>query len=256
MISEPFTVYGLNGQRAHFVIAIQSVFSEALYKEVPRLLQHLLTPLGGRSQPSRRQHPRHAGEQQPQLRQFFFSRLTGNKWHQPLTIRFLRRFDPFPHGQWLPREFRPQGGENTTHSRRIRVTRAQVVFDDSLESVSFGCGLRYLQHALSHLVECPRYGFDEQVVLALKMPIEAPFRQAHLFHHRSDAAAVPAMLAERASGHGKNVLVVLRFVLRRVSHDLRVRTYSKSCQGQIEPIGRQPWDDPSVRVSGDGNGDQ
>jgi hypothetical protein len=44
------------------------------------------------------------------------------------------------------------------------------------------------------------------------MPVEAPFRQAYLLHHRPDAAAVTAVLAERASGDGKNVLVVLRFV--------------------------------------------
>jgi hypothetical protein len=31
-------------------------------------------------------------------------------------------------------------------------------------------------------------------------------------HHRPDAAAVSALLAEGASGHGKNVLVILRFV--------------------------------------------
>jgi hypothetical protein len=50
------------------------------------------------------------------------------------------------------------------------------------------------------------------------MPVEAPFRQAHLFHYRADAAAVTAVLAERASGHGKNVLVVLRFVFQGVPH--------------------------------------
>jgi hypothetical protein len=40
------------------------------------------------------------------------------------------------------------------------------------------------------------------------------------------------VLAERASGHGKNVLVVLRLVFGRVSHSLRVHAYSKGCQGQ------------------------
>jgi transglutaminase-like putative cysteine protease len=58
------------------------------------------------------------------------------------------------------------------------------------------------------------------------MSVEAPFFQAYLLHHRPDAAAVPAALAERASGHGKNFFVVLRFVFRRVSHRVRVRSYS------------------------------
>src|SRR5882757_3983220 len=53
------------------------------------------------------------------------------------------------------------------------------------------------------------------------MPVEAPFRQAYLLHHRADAAAVTAVLAERASGHGKNVLVVLRFVFQGVPHGLK-----------------------------------
>jgi hypothetical protein len=44
------------------------------------------------------------------------------------------------------------------------------------------------------------------------MPVEAPFGQADLLHHPPDAATVPAALAEGARGHGKNVLVVLRFV--------------------------------------------
>src|ERR1700681_2917358 len=56
------------------------LFREALYKEVPRLHQPLLTPLRGRSDAGHHQHPRHTGEQQPTLRQFFFSRLTRNKW--------------------------------------------------------------------------------------------------------------------------------------------------------------------------------
>ena len=71
-----------------------------------------------------------------------------------------------------------------------------------------------------------------QVILALKMPVEAPFSQAHLLHYRADAATVTAMLAERASGHGKNMLVVLRFVFQGVPHDLRVRLCSNTCQGQ------------------------
>jgi hypothetical protein len=50
------------------------------------------------------------------------------------------------------------------------------------------------------------------------MPVEAPFRQAYLLHHRPDTAAVTAMFAERASGHGKNLLVILRFVFQRVPH--------------------------------------
>src|SRR5437868_10054432 len=58
------------------------------------------------------------------------------------------------------------------------------------------------------------------------MPVEAPFLQAYLPHHCPDAAAVPAALAEGASSHGKNPLVVLRFMFRRVSHDVRVRSYS------------------------------
>jgi hypothetical protein len=36
-----------------------------------------------------------------------------------------------------------------------------------------------------------------QVVLALEMPVEAPFFQAYLLHDRPDAAAVTAALAER-----------------------------------------------------------
>jgi hypothetical protein len=56
------------------------LFSEALYEKVPRLHQHLLTPLGGQGHPDRSQHPSHTGEQQLKLRHFFFSRLTRNKW--------------------------------------------------------------------------------------------------------------------------------------------------------------------------------
>src|SRR6266478_8624437 len=55
------------------------LLSEALYKKVPRLHQHLLTPLGGQGHPDRSQHPSHTGEQQLELRHFFFSRLTRNK---------------------------------------------------------------------------------------------------------------------------------------------------------------------------------
>src|SRR5579864_433852 len=83
----------------------------------------------------------------------------------------------------------------------------------------FRCRLGHLHHVSSSLVECPRNRFDEQVVLALEMPVEAPFLQAHLFHYCTDAAGVPAALAERASGHGKNLLVVLRFVFKGVPHD-------------------------------------
>src|SRR3984893_2072231 len=141
-------------------------------------------------------------------------------------MRFSRRLNSSSHGQGLSCELWPEGGDHTTHSWRIRVAWAQIVFDDSPQSLTFGRGLCNFQHAASHLVECPCHRFDEQVVLALKMPVEAPFRQAYLLHYRADAAAVTAVLAERASGHGNNLLVVLRFVFRRVPHVIRVRSYS------------------------------
>jgi hypothetical protein len=56
------------------------LFSEALYKKVLRLHQHLLTPFRGQGHPGRSQHPSHTGEQQLKLRHFFFSRPTRNKW--------------------------------------------------------------------------------------------------------------------------------------------------------------------------------
>ncbi len=91
---------------------------------------------------------------------------------------------------------------------------AQIAFNDGSQCLTFGRRPCNFQHATSHLVECPCHRFDEQVVFALKMPVETTFRQAYLLHHRPDAAAVTAVLAERASGHGKNALVVLRFVFR------------------------------------------
>src|SRR4029077_1233139 len=96
------------------------------------------------------------------------------------------------------------------------------------QCLTFGRGLCNLHHVSSRLVECTCHCFDEQVVLAIEMPVEAPFFQAYLLHHRPDAAAVTAAFAERASGHGKNLLVVLRFVFGRVSHRVRVRSYSTS----------------------------
>jgi hypothetical protein len=86
------------------------------------------------------------------------------------------------------------------------------VFDDGSQSLTFGRGLCNFQHASPSLVECPCHRFDEQIVLALKVPVETPFREAYLPHHRPNAADVTAVLAERPRGHGKNVLVVLRFV--------------------------------------------
>src|SRR5947209_3692259 len=55
------------------------LFSEALYKKVPRLHQYLLTPLRGGSNPGHHQHPRHTGEQHAELRHFLFSCLTGDE---------------------------------------------------------------------------------------------------------------------------------------------------------------------------------
>src|SRR5882672_423940 len=189
-------------------------FSEALYKKVPRLRQNLVPPLSIRNHPGHGQHPHHAWKQQLKLRHLFFSRTTGREWQKPLTIRFQRRLDPPPHAYRFPRQFGRKGGEHATGSERTRVVRAEIAFDDGPQTLTFGRGLCNFQHASSHLVECPCHRFDEQVVLALKMPVEAPFRQAYLLHHRPDAAAVTAVLAERASCHGKNVLVVPRFVFQ------------------------------------------
>ena len=162
---------------------------------------------------------------------FLFSRLTGHKGQQPLTIRFQQRLDPSPHGYRFPRELGPEGGAHATGSRRIRVTRAQIALDDRPQGLTLGRGPCDVHQSLSRLIQCPCDRLDEQVVLALKMPVKAPFFQAHPLHHRPDAAAVPAALTERASGHAKNLLVVLRFVFPRVSHRLRVRPYANACQG-------------------------
>src|ERR1700722_12403748 len=45
----------------------KSLLSEALYEKLPRLHQPLLAPLRVRNNPDHHQHPRHAGEQQPNL---------------------------------------------------------------------------------------------------------------------------------------------------------------------------------------------
>src|SRR5271170_7148020 len=73
---------------------------------------------------------------------------------------------------------------------------------------------------------------NEKVILACKMPVEAPFCQACLFHHRADAARVPAVLPDRAGSHGENLLPVPRFVFQRISHAIRVLSYSIVCQDQ------------------------
>src|SRR3984893_17754229 len=129
-----------------------------------------------------------------------------------LTIRFPHLLDPFSHGQRLSRELWPEGGQHTTHSRRTRVAGAQITFDDRPQSLAFGCSLCSLQHARSHLIERSRYRFNEKIILACKMPVEAPFCQAYLLHHRTDATRVPAVLPDRAGSHGKNLLAVPRFV--------------------------------------------
>src|SRR5579864_5311153 len=66
------------------------------------------------------------------------------------------------------------------------------------------------------------------------MPVEAPFCQACLLHHRADAARVPAVLPDRAGSHGKNLLPVPRFVFQRISHVLRVRSYSLCVKTKID----------------------
>jgi hypothetical protein len=92
------------------------------------------------------------------------------------------------------------------------VVRAQIVFDDGSQSLTFERGLCNFQHAASHLVECPCHGFDEQVVLALEMPVEAPFVRPTFFITVPMPLLSPPCLRKRTSGHGKNVLVILRFV--------------------------------------------
>jgi hypothetical protein len=81
------------------------------------------------------------------------------------------------------------------------VVRTQVALDYGPKSLTFGCGFCNFQHAFSHLVEGPRYGFDEEVVLTFKMPVEASFSQAYALHHCPDTAAIAAVLAERTSCH-------------------------------------------------------
>ncbi len=103
------------------------------------------------------------------------------------------------------------------------MAHAEIAFDDGPQRLTFRRGLCNLHHARFHLVDRPCHRFNEQVVLALKMPVKAPFFQACLLHHRPDAAAVTAALTESPSRDGKNFLVVLRFVFWRVSHELRVR---------------------------------
>ena len=109
---------------------------------------------------------------------------------------------------------------------------SEFAFDDGSQSLTLGRGLCNLDHASPRLVECPCHRFDEQVLLALKMPVEASLFQAYLLHHRPDPARVTAALAKRASGHGKNLFVVLRFMFQRIPQDVRVRVYSNDCQGQ------------------------
>jgi len=92
------------------------------------------------------------------------------------------------------------------------MTRAQIVFDHGLQSLSVGRGVCDFDHACSHFVEGAGYGFDEEVILAVEMPVEASFGEAYLLHDGPDAAGVAAMLAKGLRGYRDDVLVALGFV--------------------------------------------
>src|SRR5207248_5383271 len=125
-----------------------------------------------------------------------------------------QRLDPFAHGNRLSCEFRTEGGAHTTGSRRIQVTYAQVAFDDRPQGLPFRRGPGDFLHASSRFIERPCDGFDKQVILALKMPVEPTFFQAYSLHYRADPTTVPAALAEGPGGHRENLLVAPGFVFR------------------------------------------
>src|SRR5262245_27854349 len=69
------------------------------------------------------------------------------------------------------------------------------------------------------------------------MPVKASFRQACLLHNCTNATAVRTVLSEGTSGHAENLLPVLRFVFRWVSHNIRVRSYSYYVKRQETCLG-------------------
>src|SRR5262249_1278674 len=77
-------------------------------------------------------------KQPAELRQSFFARLTGNKGQETLAIRFPQRVDPGPRRQRFFPQLWPEGGEDTTHSWRIRVAWTQIAFDDGPQSLTLG----------------------------------------------------------------------------------------------------------------------
>ena len=97
-----------------------------------------------------------------------------------------------------------------------------IIGDGGLGTELFKTSFDIRRHSRKSSFEGRRHQF----VLGLKMPVEAALFQPYLLHHGADAAAVTAALAERARRHGKNLLVILRFVLWGIPHQLRVRTYS------------------------------
>src|SRR5579862_8172246 len=95
---------------------------------------------------------------------------------------------------------------------------AQIALDNRLQCLTWRCSPCNLLHPPSCFLDGPCHRLDEQVVLALEMPIESTLFQAHLFQHGPDAARVAAALAERTRRRSKNSFVIPGFVFGRISH--------------------------------------
>src|SRR5215469_7466129 len=113
------------------------LLSESLCEKLPRFDQSLFARLRVRNDADHHQHTRHAGKQQPNLRQSFFSRFTRNKWRQPFPISLQQRFNSPPDGQRLSRELRAKGRAHATGSRRIQMAYAQIAFDNGSQCLTF-----------------------------------------------------------------------------------------------------------------------
>jgi hypothetical protein len=81
-----------------------------------------------------------------------------------------------------------------------------------------GRALCCCRNPVANLLQASGEGFDEQLLLAPEMPVEAPMREVEISHQVGDRGTLAATAPEAARGRAHNPVPCRLFVLGRVPH--------------------------------------
>src|SRR5258708_5362967 len=202
----------------HLIVAKKKSAANSGQIKLTRLPEEAPTPLVIGHEASECQRARDAGEQHVRLGFAVLFRRTGHQLCEPLNAPTHRSLEGSPRPARMPHQLRSEGRNRTPVGDIVAVFGVEIPFDERRQLLFRRSALDCGSYSLVGFLKRELERFEEKLLLAGKMPIEAAVRETKVAHQRCDARPLAALLSKPLRGCADDSLPRLLFVFGWISH--------------------------------------